>query len=248
MFNRVGAFFSAAASFFSALGALSGKEILVLFANILLMIVGIFYSIILHEIGHGFAAHMNGDDTAKEAGRLSLNPVKHIDPVGTIVLPLVLSILGLPVFGWAKPVPVNPYKFNRKSAMTTVSLAGVFMNLVIAIVMFTAYSLFMKSGHYAPFADAAAATYQVFPSPGALIQIGGINLMLLVFNMLPFPPLDGYNFLVSILPKKAAAWLVKNQTILYLILVVLLVSGLLVYIYLPILKAVLRVFQLIFHF
>ncbi len=228
------------------------NQILLAAANIALLVVGIFYSIILHEIGHGFAAHMYGDDTAKDAGRLSLNPIKHIDPLGTIVLPLILKLMGAPMFGWAKPVPVNPANFNRKGGMTTVSVAGVFMNLVIAVLMFTTFSILMKFQPYASLSGAVLngriVDCPVFPCPSVFIQIAGINLMLLIFNLLPFPPLDGYNLLVSVVPRPFAEWLVKYQRILMVVFMILLFTGLLKYIYVPILNSIIRLFQLIFRF
>lgn len=227
-------------------------DILIIAGNILIMVVGVFYSIILHEIGHGYAAHMYGDDTALDAGRISLNPIRHVDPLGTIILPLALKLMGMPMFGWAKPVPVNPGNFNRKGGMTAVSLAGVFMNLIIAILMFTVFSIFMKFEPYASLSpavlNARLVEVTVFPNPAIFVQIAGINIMLLIFNMLPFPPLDGFNFLVSVLPERSARWLIKNQRIFSIIFLVLLFTGLLKYIYVPILNVIINLFRLIFRF
>ncbi len=143
------------------------------------------YSIIFHEIMHGVAAYIFGDDTAKRAGRITLNPVPHIDPIGSILLPAVGFLFKIIsgasiIIGWAKPVPVNPYNFtHRRWGEITVSLAGVSANFIMIIIMLF---LFTKTG-YPVFFDVAAT-----------------NFFLIYLNILPIPPLDGYNFAVNILP------------------------------------------------
>jgi Zn-dependent protease len=150
------------------------------------------YSIILHEIAHGVAALWSGDDTAKFANRITLNPIPHIDLFGTIILPGTLIIFGIVagtpspvVFGWAKPVPVNPYRFrNLVRGDIFVSLAGVLTNLMLAFV-------FILLLH------AAGGMNVLLFATGA-----GVNIALAVFNLVPIPPLDGSHVFKYLLPRE----------------------------------------------
>ena len=158
----------------------------------ILTIAGVFYSIILHEISHGYMAKILGDDTAKVMGRLSLNPLVHIDIYGTIVLPFLLFFLGLPVFGWAKPVPVNPSRMeNPNFDYFTTALAGPITNFLIAAVL----AIIVRFAPLGP--DFSSLFY-------TLIQI---NLVLMIFNLIPIPPLDGSKFLGLVLPTEIFMWL-----------------------------------------
>lgn len=146
------------------------------------MIAALLVAIIGHEIMHGRAALFYGDTTARDEGRLSLNPLKHIDPVGTIAVPAFLLVTGAPfLFGWAKPVPVNVWRVLERGqmAMVVVSLAGIFFNLLVAFL---------------------AAQLVGFAAPGSFVQqllfyLLLWNVVLAVFNLLPIPPLDGANAL-----------------------------------------------------
>jgi Zn-dependent protease len=156
-----------------------------MFETIFILIV-LFLSIVIHEIAHGSCALILGDDTAKREGRLTLNPIAHIDPIGTILLPLTLFILNLPVFGWAKPVPVNPLNFrDRKWGIVKVSLAGPVTNLLIAILF-----SFLASFNF------SQATINFFE----IISV--YNFAWAFFNLLPFPPLDGFHILYQVLPDR----------------------------------------------
>lgn len=155
-------------------------------------IVVLIFSIIIHEVAHGYAANRLGDPTAKLARRLTLNPVRHIDPLGSVIIPglLVLSGSGF-LFGWAKPVPYNPYNLrNQRWGEAFVAVAGVATNLLLALVF----------GLLARYAFATGA--DEFGQLAGLITL--VNLFLGLFNLLPIPPLDGYTFLRSILPTKRA--------------------------------------------
>lgn len=168
------------------------------------------YSAILHEIAHGYVAYRLGDPTAKLSGRLTLNPIPHIDPWMSIALPLLLIISGSPViFGAAKPVPIDPFNLHDgKKDLALVSLAGPLTNVAIALIAVTLY----KIGH--PFLPPIIL--------GVLFQIVALNILLAIFNLLPIPPLDGSKVLAQFLPDKEAATYLSLSSIGFLIIFVLL--------------------------
>lgn len=145
-------------------------------------------SIIAHEVAHGIAALAQGDPTAKHAGRLTLNPIPHIDMFGSIVLPLIcVAIAPGFMFGWAKPVPINPYNFrNQKWGEAIVSAAGPLTNIVIA-------GIFIVLIKFAPISD----SFAVF---SAYVVI--INIVLAIFNLIPIPPLDGSKIIFALIPQR----------------------------------------------
>jgi Zn-dependent protease len=160
----------------------------------------LFFAIILHEISHGIVALFFGDDTAKRAGRITLNPIPHIDPFGSIVLPALLTISGFGAFGWAKPVPVNPAKLrNPRREMLFVGLAGPFSNFVLmALAAVTARAAY---GAYTGDASRIADLPLIIQ---VLLFFALGNLLLGLFNLLPIPPLDGSSLIERVLP---SAWL-----------------------------------------
>ncbi len=155
-------------------------------------LIALIFSIIIHEVSHGYAAAMLGDPTARLQGRLTLNPLPHIDPVGSILLPALLVLTQAPfLFGWAKPVPYNPYNLkNQRWGEAIVAGAGPGVNLLLALM----FGLVVRFG--------IGTLSPTFISLAALIVF--INLMLAFFNLLPIPPLDGSKLLKSILPFKAS--------------------------------------------
>ncbi len=161
--------------------------------EILFLLIILIFSIIIHEIAHGAIAYQLGDPTAKYAGRLTLNPIKHIDPVGSILVPLFLVIMsqiggGGIIFGWAKPVPINPYNFkDQKYGSLKVAFAGPGANLLIALF----FGLLMRffPGYINMFGVGMFFSFIVY-----------INILLAVFNLLPIPPLDGSHILFTFLP------------------------------------------------
>lgn len=158
-------------------------------------------ALVLHEVAHGFAAYKLGDPTAKSRGRLSLNPVKHIDPFGTVILPLCLMAMNMPVFGYAKPVPYNPAYFEdpRKGDMI-VGFAGPAANLLQAIV---GAALAAALWFALPIVQLAAASDIIYYAYFLFLPTYVMtNLCLLFFNIIPIPPLDGSSILMFFLPKK----------------------------------------------
>ena len=159
----------------------------------LFLIIILIFSIVIHEVSHGAMANYLGDPTAKYAGRLTLNPIKHLDPIGSIILPLFLVIMakltgGGIIFGWARPVPINPYNFrDQKYGSAKVALAGPGSNLALALVFGLALRFF-------PILDILPGLSLMFS------YIVYINILLAVFNLLPIPPLDGSHILFTFLP------------------------------------------------
>ncbi len=155
-------------------------------------IVVLIFSIILHEVAHGYAAQSLGDPTAKLAGRLTLNPISHIDPIGSILIPalLVFTHAGI-MFGWAKPVPYNPYNLkNQRWGEAIVGAAGVLTNLGVAVL----FAIITRV--------ATANGMMEFASLAAVVVL--VNLSLGLFNLIPIPPIDGYTVLRGVLPYKAS--------------------------------------------
>ena len=154
-------------------------------------------AIVLHEISHGWVANAFGDPTARDRGRLSLNPIRHVDPVGTIVLPLILAVSGAPVFGWAKPVPVVAARMRKpRLHMMIVALAGPGMNLLLALVGAAVFAL-VRLGEQAP------GPLSLFLLIN-LLNFVAINIFLAIFNMLPIPPFDGGHVVQGLLPRRLA--------------------------------------------
>jgi Zn-dependent protease len=165
--------------------------------EIIFFIAILIFSVVIHEVSHGVVAYMLGDPTAKYQGRLTLNPIPHIDPFGSIILPLLLSIPVLfgatpIIFGWAKPVPYNPYNLkNQKWGPAIVGAAGPLSNVFVAIIF----------GQLIRFSDSLS----FLPAPFFAIagSIALINLFLAIFNLIPMPPLDGSKLLFALLPPRA---------------------------------------------
>jgi len=158
----------------------------------LLIIIIFLFSVIIHEISHGWTADLLGDPTAREAGRLTLNPLKHLDPFGSVLLPLMLILFqSRIIFGWAKPVPVNNFNLRGKFAEAKVAAAGPLANISLAVF----FGLLLR---FIP--------WMRIPSGENIIIAFGfivwVNLLLAVFNLIPIPPLDGSHILFALLPDK----------------------------------------------
>lgn len=145
-------------------------------------------SVVIHEVAHGAVAGWLGDPTARLAGRLTLNPLKHLDLFGSIILPGLMALVGGPVFGWAKPVPYNPHNIKARYGEALVAGAGPLSNILLAVI----FALLLRSG----------AVVSWFGLAGAELTIGiiFINIILAVFNLIPIPPLDGSKIIFNFLP------------------------------------------------
>lgn len=197
--------------------------------KIILWIVPLIFAITVHETAHGWVASKCGDPTAKLLGRLTLNPIKHIDPIGTLVVPAILFFLGGFIFGWAKPVPITWRNLkNPRRDMAFVAAAGPLANLGMAF-LWVAVAKLGIGLHSAPFAYMG--------------QIGiSINLVLMLLNLIPIPPLDGSRVVASLLSPAMAYRFNQLEVYGFLILVLLLASGLLARLLGPILQGLLSVF------
>lgn len=196
-----------------------------LLQKIIIWAIPLIFAITVHEVAHGWVAYRLGDPTAKMLGRLTLNPIKHVDLIGTIIIPITLLILGGFIFGWAKPVPITWQNLkNPRRDMALVAFAGPAANLLMAII----WACLAKIGLY--------FTQETIIGL-ALITMGSvgiaINLVLMVLNLLPIPPLDGSRVLSSCLPGRMSYQFNKIEPYGFLILLVLLGTGILSQILLP---------------
>jgi Zn-dependent protease len=190
----------------------------VVLIKIAIAIIPLIFAITVHEAAHGWVANKFGDDTAKLQGRITLNPIKHIDLVGTIIIPIVMVIVSNFIFGYAKPVPVNWNKLRHpRRDMALVALAGPGANFIMALI-------------WAAIAKLSVSVYYLH-----LIAIFGIhiNILLLLLNLIPIPPLDGSRVLSSFLPARAALLYNAIEPYGFWILLLLLISGILTIVLLP---------------
>ncbi len=187
----------------------------------------VLFAITLHEVAHGWVAAQFGDKTAQRLGRLSLNPIRHIDPIGTVIVPCILFFVGGFIFGWAKPVPVDWRNLNNpKRDMALVALAGPFANILMAL----CWGMIAKIG----FSISSDNTWiaMIFANMGVAGII--INLWLCILNLIPIPPLDGSRVVSSFLSTQAAETYNKLERFGLIILLLLLATGILSKILLPV--------------
>lgn len=197
--------------------------------QLVIYMVVLLLAISAHEAAHAWMSYKFGDDTARLLGRITLNPVAHTDPIGTLLIPIVGFVLGsmggavarIPLIGWGKPTPVNPLRWHNKDlANIMVSLAGIFANLLIAIIAFTIFKVLLMTRGFLLVPESLQEPVRIF-----LVYLLTMNVSLAVFNLLPFPPLDGSKILYSILPASAHSFLAMLEQYGFMILLVLMYMG-----------------------
>ncbi|MDH4216883.1 MAG: site-2 protease family protein [Gallionella sp.] len=208
-----------------------------LIQTIALAAIPILFAITLHEAAHGYVARHFGDMTAYQQGRISLNPIRHIDPVGTVLFPLLTLWMGGILFGWAKPVPVNFGALRHpKKDMLWVAIAGPASNLFMAL----GWAFFYKMATWFP------GSYFAEPLAGMAVWGIKINVVLMVLNLLPLPPLDGGRVAVSLLPHRQAYQLSKIEPYGMFILIFLAITPVLSWILSPLVNLVFRMISFLF--
>lgn len=192
----------------------------------LLMIVPLLFAVTIHEVAHGFAALKMGDPTARDAGRLTLNPIKHLDPIGSLLLPGILALTGSPIiFGYARPVPVNFFNLRDYRVGTiVVGAAGVTANLLCAAASGLAFQGLMLMGDL--WGGAVSGAF-MFGLAQVLAYSVVINAVLMIFNLIPIPPLDGSRILAMILPEDLRESYMRIESFGLIIIIFLLMTGVL---------------------
>ncbi len=202
----------------------------------------IFFAITVHEAAHAWMAAKLGDPTAAALGRASLNPLVHIDLFGTIIFPLLLILFKQPVFGWAKPVPYNPHNLrNPRQGGLWISFAGPIANIATATVAVLLFQLLKLTGARLPVTS-------LFSKPlGGLVVVlfatAMINTSLAVFNLIPIPPLDGSGILAGLLSERAAAKFEQLRPFGFFILIALMYTNVLSYVFSPVQNLIVRLFS-----
>ena len=197
-----------------------------LIQTIIIYAIPILFAITVHEVAHGWVASKFGDQTAKLMGRLTLNPIKHIDPIGTVIVPAILATLGGFIFGWAKPVPVDFRNLRKpKQDMAWVAIAGPGSNLIMAFIWAALIKIILLSG---------GATQGPLLALLEMCKVGvQINAFLMILNLIPIPPLDGSRVMTALLPPQLAYRYSKLEQVGLIIIIVLLITGLLTKILMP---------------
>jgi Zn-dependent protease len=229
--------------------------------TILVSYVALLFSLSVHEASHATAAYWLEDDTAARLGRMTLNPIAHMDPIGTFLFPLLGMTTGLPFIGWAKPVPIQPNRFTRKFTMRTgialVSGAGPASNLILSMIFLLITTLTLRIIIPSPELR-VEMFFRGLQGPESLMAMNGgrswmilalgcqiilINILLAIFNMLPVGPLDGAGVLQGLLPVRWAQVFEKYRPHMYIVLLILVFTGMLRFVLLPIILGVYAVLQ-----
>lgn len=208
-----------------------GSEVI---GQLIIYMVVLVFAISAHECAHAWMSYKFGDDTARLLGRITLNPVAHTDPIGTLLIPIAGFIFGhiggaaaaIPLIGWGKPTPVNPLRWRNKDlANVMVSSAGIMANLLIAICTFTIFKVLMATGTLGLFDNGTISEAMATPIRMFLIYSLIMNVSLAIFNLLPFPPLDGSKILETFLPASFRPLLDAMEQYGFVILLILMYMG-----------------------
>lgn len=195
--------------------------------EIVIQIVVLLFAVSFHESAHGWVAMKCGDNTARDLGRITLNPLKHLDPLGSLLFPALLAFSGLPVFGWARPVPVSLRGVrNPRRANFLVSAAGPLSNLLLAVVFGAAFALLGS----VPGLSKGSALYPLWLVAGLSVLV---NISLAVFNLIPIPPLDGFGVVESFAPPAAIPAILWLRRFGFVILLVMMFTGVLGFVMRP---------------
>jgi Zn-dependent protease len=198
------------------------------FAQIFISLIVLLFSLTVHESAHAWTADRLGDPTARLLGRVSFNPIVHVDPIGTVLFPLIAAVSGVPLIGWAKPVPVSVRRLGHpRRDYVLVAAAGPASNLVLALIAAIALRV-------VPVTPVTIGEPNVSaPMVALLAQLRQINVLLAVFNMIPIPPLDGGNVLAGLLPRSLAAVFARVRPYGFLLLYLLMYTGVLTMLVVP---------------
>ena len=189
-----------------------------LIIKVIAFFIPFLFSLCFHEYAHGWMAKRFGDNTAEVMGRLTLNPMAHVDWLGTVMLPIASIVTGLPLFGWAKPVPVNARNFDKpRQQMFWVALAGPLSNILLFILGLVAVYIIDRQSYFQPTAL----------MKDMILTFLGLNLFLAFFNLLPIHPLDGGKVIARFLPPRLELWLEERQEFAQIILLLLVIFGIL---------------------
>lgn len=210
--------------------------------DVLLWFVVFLFSLSVHESAHAYVSNQFGDDLGKSLGRISLNPVVHIDPIGTILFPLLAAFTSIPIFGWAKPVPVNPLAWREKDkANFWTSAAGPLSNFLLATIFFVIVKILLMVGLVFPTGSffMIVGGEGIFDPIAKLLGLGlTVNLALAIFNLFPIPPLDGSGMLESVLPTEAQRAYEQIQPYGFMLLFVMVWLGVFSFVYVPVMRVV----------
>jgi Zn-dependent protease len=196
--------------------------------EIVIQVVVLLFAVSFHESAHGYVAMKCGDNTARDLGRITMNPIKHLDPIGSVLFPAVLAFSGLPVFGWARPVPVSLRGVrNPRRANLLVSAAGPVSNLILAV----AFAMAFRLVNLSPIPSKASPLYPLSLVFGLSVLV---NVSLAIFNLLPIPPLDGFGVVESLAPPAAIPAVMWLRRFGFVILIVMMFTGMLGFVMRPV--------------
>jgi Zn-dependent protease len=214
--------------------------------NLIIFFIVLLFSLSFHEAAHAWTSNRFGDDTGKLQGRITLNPIAHIDPIGTILFPLLSAVVGIPLLGWAKPVQTNPRLWRDKTkANIMVSAAGPLSNFILAVIAFVIIKLLIMSGvlmlnggYYTLVVAAPGQPVYMSALAVLLSVLLMLNVLLGVFNFIPVPPLDGSHILEELLPSGMAEAYYQVRPFGFILLYLLMMLGVFSAIFVPVYKAV----------